>query len=180
MARSSFKEMLHDLRANPRATLKALVGSWVTVSLVANLVATVFDLGLVIALVQLGHLQPPLAAPLGVALGATVNFTINKVVSFRDVRGHWASQLLRFFGGTAVAATIHMGLMYLLTTKLHVFYVISKLLADVMVFTVGNIVILRFLVFPESATDVELGKAPGGTAPTADPAKPAVTPLPGR
>jgi putative flippase GtrA len=127
-----------------------LLKSWISVSLIGGLVATAFDLGLVIALVQLAHFNPAAAAPLGVTLGATVNFFINKLFAFKDSDGHTGLQLLRFLGGTMLAAGVHAGLVHLLTNKLGLFYVFSKLIADVLVFSVGNLLLLRFFVFPKN------------------------------
>ena len=140
------RQMWTELRSHPMKALR----SWISVSLIGNLVGTIFDLSVVIALVQVAHFNPVAAAPCGVFVGATVNFFINKTFAFKDSHGHTGLQLARFLGGTAVAAAVHAGLVYILTNKLGVFYVISKLIADVLVFTVGNLFLLRFIVFPKN------------------------------
>ena len=132
-----------------------VVRSWISISLIGNLIGTVFDLAVVITLVQVARFNPAAAAPCGVAVGATANFFVNKVFSFKDSHGHTGTQLARFLGGTALAAGVHAGLVYLLTNKLGVFYVVSKLIADVLVFTVGNLFLLRFVVFPKNRRPAE-------------------------
>jgi len=143
-----------------------LVRSWISVSLIGNLIGTVFDLGVVIALVQEAHFNPAAAAPCGVAVGATANFFVNKRFAFKDSRGHTGAQLARFLGGTALAAAVHAGLVYLLTNKLGIFYVFSKLISDVLVFTVGNMFLLRFVVFPKNRAHAKPETAPRHAAGT--------------
>jgi len=148
-----------------------LMRSWMTVSLIGGLVGTVFDLGLVIALVQAAHFNPAAAAPLGVALGATANFFFNKILAFKDSHGHTGTQYLRFIGGTALAAGVHAGLVHLLTNKLGLFYVFSKLIADMLVFTAGNLVLLRFVVFPKNRRHHREEEPPSAAKPHDQPRK---------
>jgi putative flippase GtrA len=135
-----------EIKAHPIRAFK----SWISVSLIGNLIGTVFDLAVVVTLVQAAHFNPAAAAPCGVTVGATANFFFNKVFAFKDSHGNTGAQLARFLGGTAVAAAVHAGLVHILTNKLGLFYVFSKLIADVLVFTVGNLFLLRFIVFPKN------------------------------
>jgi len=100
--------------------------------------------------VQLFHYNAAVAAPIGVLFGSSVNFTLNRLFAFKDSRGHLLFQAMRFFAGTVVAAAVHAGVVYLLTDRLHVYYVISKFAADILVFTGGNLVLYRYLVFPKT------------------------------
>jgi putative flippase GtrA len=140
------RQIWTDLRSHPIKALR----SWISVSLIGSMIGTVFDLAVVITLVQAAHFNAAAAAPCGVFVGATANFFVNKIFAFKDSHGHTGAQLARFLGGTALAAAVHAGLVYLLTNKLGIFYVFSKLIADVMVFTVGNLFLLRFVVFPKN------------------------------
>jgi putative flippase GtrA len=155
------REFWIELKTHPIKLLR----SWISVSLIGSMVGTVFDLAIVITLVQVAHFNPAAAAPLGVTVGATVNFFVNKIFSFKDSHGQTWAQLARFLGGTALAAAVHAGLVYLLTNKLGVFYVFSKLIADVLVFTVGNLFLLRFVVFPKNR------RRPAGAATGSPPRK---------
>ena len=140
------RQMWTELRSHPMKALR----SWISVSLIGNLVGTVFDLAVVITLVQAAHFNAAVAAPCGVFVGATANFFVNKIFAFKDSHGHTGAQFARFLGGTAIAAAVHAGLVHILTNKLGLFYVFSKLIADVLVFTVGNLFLLRFFVFPKN------------------------------
>jgi putative flippase GtrA len=135
---------------HPWSTLTRVVGHWAGMSTLFGSFATVFDLGLVILLVQLCHFNAAVAAPIGVFFGSAVNFTMNRLFAFKDSRGHVVYQAMRFFAGTVVAAGVHAGVVYLLTDRLHVHYVISKFAADILVFTGGNLVLYRYLVFPKT------------------------------
>src|ERR1700759_4902141 len=104
------RHMWDDLRHHP---IK-LVRSWISVSLAGNLIGTVFDLSVVVTLVQLAHFNAAAAAPLGVLVGATANFFFNKLFAFKDSQGHTGVQLTRFLLGTAVAAAVHAGLVHIL------------------------------------------------------------------
>ncbi len=71
---------------------------------------------------------------------------------------------------------MHAGLVHILTNKLGVFYVFSKLIADVLVFTVVNMFLLRFIVFPKNRrhhAEPEHAKPEAGpeTEPAAEPFK---------
>lgn len=145
------RQIWTELRSHPIKALR----SWISVSLIGSMVGTVFDLAVVITLVQAAHFNPALAAPCGVLVGATANFFVNKIFAFKDSHGHTGVQLARFLGGTALAAAVHAGLVHVLTNKLGIFYVFSKLIADVLVFTVGNLFLLRFVVFPKNRHHAE-------------------------
>jgi len=150
MALAELRTAFRDVRRDPRGTLSDVARSWISISLVASFIATFFDLAVVIALVQWRHFNPAAAAPIGVTFGSTVNFGINKIFSFKDSVGHLHYQYMRFLLGTAVAAAIHAGFVYVFTNLLGIHYVISKIAADILVFTVGNLVLLRFVVFPKN------------------------------
>jgi putative flippase GtrA len=141
--------------AHPWRTLTQAFRHWAGLSTIFGSVATVFDLGLVILLVQLFHFNPAVAAPIGVFFGSSVNFTLNRLFAFRDSRGHVALQAMRYFAGTLVAASVHAGVVYLLTNRLHLYYVISKFVADILVFTGGNLLLFRYLVFPKTHSRME-------------------------
>jgi putative flippase GtrA len=138
------------LLRNPWTTLSRVIRHWAGLSTLFGSVSTVFDLAMVIFLVQVFHYNAAVAAPIGVFVGSAVNFTLNRLFAFRDSRGHVVAQAMRYLVGTIIAATVHAGVVYLLTDRLHVYYVISKFAADILVFTVGNLFLFRYLVFPKT------------------------------
>jgi len=138
------------LLRHPWRTLSRMVRHWAGLSTLFGSVSTVFDLAVVIALVQLLHYNPAVAAPIGVFVGSAVNFTLNRLFAFRDSRGHVVAQAMRYLLATIIAAAVHAGVVYLLTDRFHVYYVISKFAADILVFTGGNLLLFRYLVFPKT------------------------------
>ncbi len=144
------RAVLRAVLRHPLNALTQAVRHWAGLSTIFGSVSTVFDLGLVIFLVQVFHYNAALAAPIGVFFGSSVNFTLNRLFAFRDSRGHVAAQAMRYFLGTVIAAAVHAGVVYLLTDRLHLYYVLSKFAADILVFTGGNLLLFRYLVFPKT------------------------------
>jgi putative flippase GtrA len=149
-AGDDWKPTVRQALKHPWDALMLVVRHWAGLSTLFGTVSTVFDLGLVIVLVQLFHFNAVAAAPLGVFFGSAVNFTLNRLFAFRDSKGHVAFQAMRFIAGTIVAAAVHAGVVYVLTERLHVYYVISKFAADILVFSGGNLLLYRYLVFPKT------------------------------
>jgi len=145
---------------HPWRTFTYAVRHWAGLTTLFGSFSTVFDLGLVILLVQVFHFNPAAAAPIGVFLGSSVHFTLNRLFAFRDSRGHVVAQAMRYLAGTIIAAGVHAGVVYVLTDRWHVYYVISKFIADILVFTGGNLLLFRFLVFPKTHDCVK--EAPEG------------------
>ncbi|HUB08916.1 MAG TPA: GtrA family protein [Myxococcales bacterium] len=121
---------------------------WALRTLEAGAASTLVDVAVLISLVRLAHLDPVPAAASGVAAGATVNFILSRRYAFRDSRGKLSTELWRYVLGMAVAIAIHASLVYALADRLHVYYVAAKLIADVLVFGLGNLFLLRVIVFP--------------------------------
>jgi putative flippase GtrA len=106
------------------------------------------DLAVLITLVHLVHLDPVPAAASGVVVGSGVNFFLNRSYTFKESRGNLWGEILRYALGMAVAVMIHASLVYFLADRFHVYYVIAKLIADFLVFGLGNLFLLRVVVFP--------------------------------
>lgn len=71
---------------HPRVTRSALVGA----------VATLTDLLVMVAAVEVAGLAPRTAAPLALATGVVVQFLGNKLYAFRDRSRAWLSQAAKF------------------------------------------------------------------------------------
>jgi putative flippase GtrA len=115
--------------------------------------ATVVDVSVLLLCIRFGHLPNPMAAMAGVTVGSAVTFFANKYVAFRNHSPEVAPQALRFALTTLVAMWIHAGLVYVLADRAHVPVVIAKVIADVGVFSVGQLLVMRYLIFgkPEQA-----------------------------
>ncbi|QRK09867.1 hypothetical protein JQX13_07090 [Archangium violaceum] len=100
--------------------------SWATRSLAVGGVATVLDILTLLACVKLAGLPTPVGAGLG-------------------------PQVLRYGAATGSAMLVHAVLVGWLADRVGVLVVLAKLAADVAVFTVGQLRLLRYVVFPRSA-----------------------------
>lgn len=133
-------------------TLRALVlkiwHSWATRSLGVGAVATALDVVILLIVVKSFGLPNPVGAAVGVTFGTIFTFFANKHFAFRDRRPELAPQALKYVATWLPAMAIHATLVGLLADRVHVPVVISKLIADVLVFAVGNLLILRYIVFP--------------------------------
>jgi putative flippase GtrA len=112
------------------------------------------------------HWPRVLAAMSGVAVGATLSFVLNKYFAFRDHDAKVAPQLARYALATGAAMFVHAGFIFLLTSKLGIYYVVSKFIADIVVFSGGHMLLMRFLVFPRAAK--ALAEAMGGAGKEAE------------
>jgi putative flippase GtrA len=121
--------------------------TWVSRSLAVGSVATAVDVAVLLAAVRWLHVSNPVGAMLGVAVGSTVAFLGNRSFAFRDSDGPWLPEALRFLVGTGVGMVVHGQLVRVLTDQ-EVPLVLSKLMADLCVFTFGQLLLLRFFVFP--------------------------------
>ena len=95
--------------------------------------ATGVDVAALVLLVKHGTAVPA-AAFVGACAGAVTNFVLNKYVAFRDrsrITGH---QLARFGVVAVVAALLLAGLMEILAVKLHVPFLLAKLVCAIVVF----------------------------------------------
>jgi putative flippase GtrA len=124
--------------------------SWAARSLQVGALATAIDVCVLLTCVRILKLPNPAGAAAGVAVGSTVTFFLNRVFAFRDRHSPMGPQALRFALSTLVAMVIHAGLVYLLANRVGIDVVLAKLAADVMVFSVGQLLVLRFLVFHRS------------------------------
>jgi len=139
-------------RSTPRRTAKewvhAIWTSWATRSLALGGIATVLDIFVLLGCVSLGA-PNPVAAMIGVSVGATFTFFANRHFAFRDHHPELAPQVLKFVGATAGAMGIHAALVHLLADTWSVPVVLAKMMADVAVFSVGQLLLLRYVVFPK-------------------------------
>ena len=95
--------------------------------------ATGVDVSALVLLVH-HHTPVPAAAFVGAFAGAVTNFVLNKYVAFRDPRPVTTHQLARF-GIVAVASALLMALlMEIVAVKLHVPYLLAKLVCAALVF----------------------------------------------
>jgi putative flippase GtrA len=123
---------------------------WASRSLAVGAVATAVDVCVLLFCVRVFGFPNPLAAAVGVTVGSTVAFFGNRNFAFRDTDPEMAPQLIRFAATVSVGIPVHATLVYLLTAKFAVPVVLAKLMADLAVFGLGQLFLLRYVVFPEA------------------------------
>ena len=126
--------------------------SWAAPSLMVGAVATLVDVGVLLAAIRWLHASSAEGAMLGVAVGSTVAFLGNRRFAFRSSARAWAPEALRFLAGTVAGMGVHAMLVRTLADRAGVPVVLAKLVSDVCVFTFGQLLLMRFFVFPARRT----------------------------
>lgn len=137
-------------RTSVRTVLKRVLQSWAARSLQVGAVCTLVDVTVVVLLVRGLKIPTPLGSAAGVAVGSTLAFVLNRAFAFRDKSSPVGPQAFRFALTTLGAMAIHAPLVGILVDRLDVDLIVAKLIADVLVFSVGQLLLLRFLVFRKS------------------------------
>lgn len=92
----------------------------------------------------------PICAMVGVSVGASVNFLLNRRLAFRDSRSSVAGAALRYVAAIGCLMILHATAVGVLTDRLEVPIVLSKLISDVTLLAGGQLLILRYVVFPRN------------------------------
>ena len=126
--------------------------SWATRSLAMGAIATTLDVLTLLVAVKLLRWPNPAGAMAGVVVGGTFAFIANRKVAFAGARGTLGAQLGKFVLSTGAAMLVHAALIHALADRLHLPVLAAKLAADVAVFSVGQLLVLRYVVFPRERT----------------------------
>jgi putative flippase GtrA len=137
-------------RSSVRALVQRVMRSWAARSLQVGALATVVDVCVLLVCKKVLKLPTPVGAAAGVAIGSTLAFFLNRTFAFRAQGTPVAGQAVRFVISTLIAMAIHASLVGILVDRLDVDVVVAKLMADVLVFSIGQLLVLRFLVFRKS------------------------------
>ena len=132
--------------------------AWAVPSLAVGAVATAVDVVVLLAAMRWLHASSAGGAMLGVAVGSTVAFLGNRRFAFRSSARALVPEALRFVSGTAVGMLVHAALVRTLADRVGVPVVLAKLVSDVCVFTFGQLLLLRFFVFPARRGVAGLGR----------------------
>ena len=132
--------------------LKFAYDHWVSRSLMVGAAATALDILILLICVKLFAMANPVGAMVGVVFGSTFTFFANRHFAFRDHKPQLAPQAMKFVLTTFAAMLVHAYLVHLLADRLGLNVVLSKMVADVAVFTVGQLFVLRYIVFPKLKT----------------------------
>lgn len=123
--------------------------SWPVRSFLAGGAGATVDIALVVALVKLRGVDPILATALGIAVGGAINFLANKYLAFRDRDPHPAMQALRWAASGSLAFVLYEATYWSLTVRFGLGWFLAKLVADVLVFDGGGLLLNRYVIFPE-------------------------------
>jgi putative flippase GtrA len=134
-------------RSSFRAIVARLLKSWAARSLQVGALATIVDICVLLVCKKVLKLPTPVGAAIGVAIGSTLAFFLNRSFAFRAQGTPVAGQAVKFIISTLIAMSIHAPLVGILADWLDVPVVVAKLIADVLVFSIGQLLVLRFLVF---------------------------------
>jgi putative flippase GtrA len=146
-------------QALPRpAGLKGLLlwawRGWATRSLAMGSLATVVDLtfGGVLLFFNAPTRE---AAMVGTTMGAVFTFFSNRYFAFREHDPKLASPAFRFAVVAFLSSVVHGQLVVMLRDWWGVPYVPAKIAADLVVFSFGQLLLLRYVVFPRTRATVE-------------------------
>lgn len=131
--------------------LKWAWSSWATKSLAMGSLATVVDLSFGAVLLWL-HSPTRVAAMVGTTAGGVFTFFANRYFAFKEKNPKLASPALKFVIVAGLSTIVHGQLVVMLRDWWGVPYVPAKIGADLVVFTFGQLVLLRYVVFPKAAT----------------------------
>ncbi len=139
-------------QAHPRvpAWLLRVWNSWATRSLAVGAGATALDLVIGTSLLTFFHMSTRPSAMVGSIVGSTFTYFANRYFAFRDHNPKLASSAVKFIIVTAVSSLIHGQVVVWLRDHFGVPYVPAKMIADVAVFTFGQLLLLRYVVFPKA------------------------------
>jgi putative flippase GtrA len=137
-------------RSSVRALVQRLMKSWAARSLQVGALATVLDVCVLLFCKKVLKLPTPVGAAIGVAIGSTLAFFLNRAWAFRARGTPVTGQAVKFIISTLIAMSIHAPLVGILADWLDVPVVVAKLAADVLVFSIGQLLAMRFLIFRKS------------------------------
>ena len=137
-------------RQSFRAVVQKVMASWAARSLQVGALATVVDVCVLLVCKKVLNIPTPVAAAIGVAIGSTLAFFLNRAWAFRAQGTPVTGQAVKYIISTLIAMSIHAPLVGILADWLDVPVVVAKLAADVLVFSVGQLLAMRFLIFRKS------------------------------
>jgi len=127
---------------------------WASKSLLIGALATAIDLGIGTFCAVVLHLPTRVCTAAGLCVGATLNFLAQRRFAFSDGDTRLGHTFVRWALVTAAQIAVHGQLVTMLRDGLHVPYVPAKMLGDLVVFTLLQLVLLRYVVFPKRKDEV--------------------------
>ena len=134
------------------------IHSWAAKSLMVGVVATAIDLTIGMSMNSLFHVDTRPSAMTGSIVGATFTYFANRYFAFKEKNPKLASSMVKFIVVTVLSSVVHGQLVVWLHDTLGWPFAVSKMLADVAIFTFAQLFVFRYIVFPK-AKDEQAEKA---------------------
>ncbi|MBX7115967.1 MAG: GtrA family protein [Myxococcaceae bacterium] len=154
----------------PPSRLSRFFQSWATRSLIIGAVGAGVDIAVTNVLVLHFHFSWRMGAMTGLAIGGAVNFILNRFLAFHEHTTDFVSPMVRFAALTAVQSVIHGQVVVMIRSAItdvtwpsEVFHwqgamlegaklTFAKVVADILVFSLLHLVMLRYVIFPKKKT----------------------------
>lgn len=123
---------------------------WVVRSLAIGAVASCVDYSLVWVCAVLMGVPSAVAAACGLSVGTTVNFGLNRRFAFGDSHHPLGGAALRYAAAFGALMLVHASAVGAMADRFGVPILLAKLLADVTLLLGGQLLLLRYIVFPRN------------------------------
>jgi putative flippase GtrA len=133
-----------------RERLVKFIHSWAAKSLLVGAVATGIDLAIGLSLNTFLHIDTRWSAMSGTVVGATFTYFANRYFAFKEKNPELASSMAKFIVVTVLSTLLHGQVVVWLHDRLGWPFTVSKMLADVAIFTFAQLFVFRYIVFPKS------------------------------
>jgi putative flippase GtrA len=127
--------------------MRKFFGSWATKSLLFGALAGAVDYSIGTFLAVVLNAPTRLCAAVGLCFGATFNYLTQRNIAFKGRASK--GSFLRWLIVTVLQIAVHGQIVVLLRDRLGVPYVLSKMGGDLLIFSVLQLVLLRYVVFRE-------------------------------
>ena len=119
-------------------------------SLAIGAVASACDYGVLLLCAWGAGWPSAWCAMFGLSVGATVNFLLNRRFAFTDSQGSIAGSAFRYAAAIGCLMVAHASAVGMLTDRAQIHIVASKLISDVTLLAGGQLLLLRYVVFPRN------------------------------
>jgi dolichol-phosphate mannosyltransferase len=119
-----------------------------------GLLGTLVNLAVLYASVEWAHVWYIIGATLAFCVAVTFNYALNKVWTFGDRTGsggYVVGAYLKFIAVSLVGLALNLGILYLLTERMHLWYILSQVIA-ILAASVLNFLGSRWVVFTKART----------------------------
>ncbi len=127
--------------------LQRMLRFWAFRSLAVGTISTTVDYSVLLVSVQGLGLSPVPSSTAAVLAGGVVGFILNKYFAFHDQSRRIGAQLVKYGLVFAAELLLHNRLIQFLLERLELHYLLSKLLADVLVFSCLHLLLMRHFIF---------------------------------